>query len=302
MAERILIDKLEFYITNVCNLTCSGCNRYNNYKFAGWQRWSDYKDILQKWSEKINVRHPVILGGEPLLNPDIAEWFNGINELWPDLSGVQIQTNGTRIDRVKGLYEICANRKGNWIGVSLHSPDDCEEIFQRIRNFLVPPITMTQDPTNRMGSKWQFKDSNNVVVHAWLNDHFVQSNIIDLPDGKKTLYNSDPDKAHEICTFRQFKNYHMIRGKIYKCGPVALMPEFDQQFNLELSPEDRILMNSYRPLGVDEFDERGKEFFDTIDNVIPQCKFCPEVYKYEPITFTDLKKPWKKVINIESTD
>ena len=297
MTTRILVDKLEFYITNVCNLTCSGCNRYNNYKFSGWQSWEDNKDILQRWSEKIDIRHPVILGGEPLLNADIVDWFRGINMLWPDHSGVQIQSNGTRIDRVKGLYDVCNDRHGNWIGISLHSIDDCEEIFNRIRNFLVHPIKETEDPTHWMGSRWQFVDVNGVYVHAWLNDHFVQSNIIETLDGKFQLYNSNPEVAHEICTYRRFKNYHMIHGKIYKCGPAALMPEFDEQFGFDISAEDRKLLNSYRPLTIDEFDERGEEFFNTIDDVIPQCKFCPETYQYTPITFTNLKKPWKKEIN-----
>ena len=297
MTTRILVDKLEFYITNVCNLTCSGCNRYNNYKFSGWQSWEDNKETLRRWSEKIDIRHPVILGGEPLLNADIVDWFRGINMLWPDHSGVQIQSNGTRIDRVKGLYDVCSSKRGNWVGVSLHSLDDCEEIFNRIRNFLVHPIKETEDPTHWMGSRWQFVDVNRVYVHAWLNDHFVQSNIIETLNGKFQLYNSNPDRAHENCTYRQFKNYHMIHGKIYKCGPAALMPEFDEQFGFDISAEDRKLLNSYRPLTIDEFDERGEEFFNTIDDVIPQCKFCPETYQYTPITFTNLKKPWKKEIN-----
>lgn len=37
------LDYMEFYITNVCNLTCTGCNRFNNYKFKGFQRWTEDK-------------------------------------------------------------------------------------------------------------------------------------------------------------------------------------------------------------------------------------------------------------------
>ena len=84
MSNRITIDKIEFYITNVCNLTCSGCNRYNNYKFAGWQNYDDYADIIQQWSKKINLIKPVILGGEPLLNPTINKWVEGLRAAWPE--------------------------------------------------------------------------------------------------------------------------------------------------------------------------------------------------------------------------
>jgi hypothetical protein len=282
----------------VCNLTCSDCNRYNNYKFSGWQRWDDYKDILAAWAKKIDVQHPVILGGEPLLNPDINKWILGLNRLWPSHSSVQILSNGTQINKVDGLYNVLTN--GNWIGITVHSVDDLEEIFSRIRQFLVHPIQELRDPT-LVGSDYSFKDANNKFLHVWISDKFVSSNIIQQPGGAFKFYNSDPDIAHENCTFRKFKNYHMIRGKIYKCGPVALMPEFVDQHNFDLSDEDRSILKSYHPLSVDEFDTRGREFFDSIDSVIPQCKFCPEQYKTVDITFTDLKKSWKIKKNENTT-
>ncbi len=82
----------------------------------------------------------------------------------------------------------------------------------------------------------------------------------------------------------------MIRGKIYKCGPVALMSEFDDQYQFDISEEDRAIIHAPgRGLGIDEFDTRGAEFLANIDNVISQCKFCPEEYEYKPIVFSTLK-------------
>ena len=287
MTERILIDRLEFYITNVCNLTCSGCNRYNNYKFSGWESWCAAEPVLTKWAERIDIRHPVILGGEPLLNPDIVAWVNGLRRLWPRHGGVQIQSNGTRLDQVKGLYDAVDH--DNWIGISLHSMEHRDPLFTRIRNFLKHPIQETEDPAHPIGSRWQFVDVNKKYIHVWANNQFVQSNIIERPNGQFGLYNSDPELAHENCTFRRFKNYHMIHGRIYKCGPVALMPQFDDQYPFDLSDEDRAIMRGYQGLSVDEFDTRGAEFLANIDQVVPQCKFCPETYDYKPITFTTLK-------------
>jgi organic radical activating enzyme len=288
MTQRILIDRLEFYITNVCNLTCSGCNRYNNYKFAGHWTWADAEPILERWAEKIDIKHPVILGGEPLLNPDIVSWIKGIRRLWPNYSGVQVQSNGTRLDLIRGLYDVIDH--DNWIGISLHAMEHKEPLFARIRNFLQHPIQETKDPDHPIGSRWQFIDVNKKYIHVWANNQFVQSNIRELPNKKFGLYNSDPALAHENCTFRRFKNYHMIRGEIYKCGPVALMAEFDDQHGFDISNEDRAIIHApNRGLSIDEFDTRGQEFLDNIDNVIPQCKFCPESYEYKPISFSALK-------------
>ena len=293
MTEKIHLDKLEFYITNVCNLTCSNCNRYNNFHFRGWAAWDDYAEDLERLSQRVHVQKPVILGGEPLLNPDIVKWVKGLQRLWPNSYPAQIQSNGTRIDRVPGLYDAIRSIAGSWIGVSIHRPEDREELFVRIRNFLQGEITMTQTPNNPMGSVYQFVDSNRVEVHVWNNDMFGNTNVIEQPNGGFGLYNSNPDRAHEICSFRKWKNYHWIRGKIYKCGPVALMPEFDQQHGFDISDQDREILNGYRGLSMDEFDTRGAEFFRTIDDVVPQCKFCPETIEYRPVHFTNTKKSWR---------
>ena len=288
MTQRLLIDRLEFYITNVCNLTCSGCNRYNNYKFSGHWNWDQAKPVLEQWAKHIDVRHKVILGGEPLLHPDIVNWIQGLRDIWPDGAGVQVQSNGTRLDLVRGLYDVLVD--GNWIGISLHADEHQEPLFRRIRNFLTEPIIETQNSNDPTGSKWQFVDVNKKYNHVWSNDMFVQSNIIQRPDGRFALYNSNPDLAHENCTFRRFKNYHMIRGQVYKCGPVALMAEFDDQYGFDITDEERAVIHAPgRGLAVEEFEQRGQEFFENIDQVIPQCKFCPETYEYRPITFTTLK-------------
>ena len=122
---RYVLDKVEFYITNVCNLNCDQCNRFNDYKFAGWQRWSDYEDIYRRWASLVDVKHIVILGGEPLLNPSINEWIRGLADLWK--KPVQILTNGTRLNHTPGLYETLLSWHSDptiakhWIGISVHN-------------------------------------------------------------------------------------------------------------------------------------------------------------------------------------
>ena len=59
MNKKFQLDYVEFYITNVCNLTCQGCNRFNSFKFKGWQKWEDYADTYKQWSEQIEFRESV---------------------------------------------------------------------------------------------------------------------------------------------------------------------------------------------------------------------------------------------------
>ena len=271
--------KVDFYITNVCNLTCDDCNRFNNLDFRGWQKWSDYADIYAEWSKKVQLKAITIMGGEPFLNPTLADWVQGLNQLFG--IEVQILTNGTRFRFAQDLYPtlLYANPKNNalnHIGVSMHVPSEFETLDADIRDFLKGPIIVKPKGENHWNSDWYYQDANGVVVNVYVQDRFGSNALTINQAGQKTLHNSDPSVAHSKCTFAQFKAYHFIRGKLYKCGPVALLPEFDQQHSLALPEVDRQLLNSYQPLSVDNFDSYHQEFFAKLDDPIPQCKFCPE--------------------------
>jgi len=278
---KITIPKSEFYINHICNLNCKGCNRFNDHNFVGHQLWQDYEQDLRKWGEYILIDQIVIMGGEPLLNPTLKDWVLGLNSIWPQ--ALQILSNGTRINRVKGLYDLVNFPVGNsdfhgpnWIGISLHNSDDFDLILNEVRQFLVEPIQETTDRSllRNTGAEMQMIDANGVKVRFWQQNVFVQGAVVQGVNSRLTLRNNDPEMAHNSCAFAQFRCYHMIKGKIHKCGPVGIWPDFDDQFDLDLSPEDKQLIRQYEPLGVDEFETRAVDFFANIDNPIEQCKFC----------------------------
>lgn len=288
-----LFSKIEFYITNVCNLTCEGCNRFNNYSFAGWQKWTDYEAAYTKWAEYIDIDRVVILGGEPLLNPDILDWVYGINRVFK--TNVQILSNGTRLNKVKGLYEALQEH-GNWMGISWHNPNTIDEFEAEVYRFLRGKITKLEkdDPLNKFGADVTWMDENKVAIPLWVQYDFYDSAIQQKEDGRFTLHNSRPEIAHNSCGFAKFKNYHMIKGKLYKCGPAALFPEFDQQHKFDISAADREILHSYKPLSAADYVEHGAEFLANLDNQLAMCKFCPENLDYKNRLFAVSKNQAKK--------
>lgn len=283
---RSIPTKVDFYITNVCNLTCQRCNRFNNFDFKGWQDWKDYEAVYEQWSRLVKLRAITIMGGEPFLNPTLKDWVAGLNRLF----GIEVQvlTNGTRFLQAKGVYESmmytsAVTQTQNHIGVSLHTPEDFEKIRSDIYQFLQGRVTEVPKDKNPWGADWQFNDSNGVMINVYTVDKFAGAAIIPKPEGGYTLHNSDPVEAHSSCAFALWKSYHFIRGKFYKCGPSALLPEFDDQFHLDITDTDRELLHAYKPLSVDNYADYSDEFFAALDNPIAQCKFCPGHYVMEKI-------------------
>ena len=293
-----IIQSVEFYITNVCNLTCTGCNRFNNYKFTGQQRWADYKEIYSQWAKEITPLNLAILGGEPTLNPDFMDWFQGLRKLWPQPMLVAV-TNGYRINKVNGLYDfLLANRFNTHLSVGIHNEDHKDFIMQNIEEFLVGPIKYELVDTDPYHQYMYATDANKVKLKIEYNWWFHQGALVKLSDDPETftLHQSNVDQAHEICHSKYC--HHMMDGKLYKCGAVALFPEFANQHNVQLSDEDRELMLSYAPLTIDASYEEKKMFLENLPNAIPQCKFCPEEYHGEQIYAVEKKvKFHKKVTN-----
>lgn len=263
---------VEFYITNVCNLTCENCNRFNNFVFRGWQKWQDHAEDYKRWSELLTFDRITILGGEPLLNPTVLEWCVGIRALWPK-SSIQLVSNGYHINRVSGLRDVLRKNK-ILLCVTLHNKNEENFIYNEIDKFLD-------------GSYKKYENTQQGYIHfasaklpagVWTQTGyaFVSNSLRRNSQGDLCLHDSDPTVAHRDCSFVQNKTHHFIKGKLYKCGPVALLPEFDQQYPLAISPADRALLNSYQPYTAEDFARRGQHILDQIQHPLEQCKFCPE--------------------------
>lgn len=286
---KIPIKYCEFYITHVCNLACTGCNRFNNFKFAGFQKWADHADTYQQWSQIIDPGSIAILGGEPLLNPTFMDWAEGIAQLWPGKL-IRVITNGFQLDRVKGLYELVERNRNIVLWVGIHNKQHKQKIIESVKTLTQAPHTVVFNTDNPYQQYMTVTDANGVEVRIEYNWWFHQGSLIPTETGY-TLHNSDPARAHNICNMKEC--HHFVNGLLYKCGLVATVKDFDKQYNLQLSDSDRVLMNSYTPLNISAAHKEKIRFITELPKQIPQCKFCPEVYNGEQI-FAQEKKVFFK--------
>ena len=204
--SRLTLDYLEFYISHTCNFNCSGCNRFNNYLFTGHQRWADYQEIHEQWAEKLDLGSYTILGGEPLLNPDIIDWIYGLNKLWPD-SRSQITTNASfrrRFD--KELYRALVDTQ-TILQIGLHDIGRWDEVMETVYNFIDKPVNSKRIPEDitelpNFYENWS-SSYNKIKAESWP----VCNNLDDwesLPDYiKEECENVHQFSPHTIAEQRQ---------------------------------------------------------------------------------------------------
>ena len=252
------IGYLEFYVTNECNLTCSNCNRYNNYNFKGHFYAKDYKEGLKAWSGRIDASHKTIIGGEPTLHPELKDWVDTILEYWPD-GETMMQSNGTvhrpEIESTPGLG----------LGYAIHD--------------------------ERMDLT---KNRPKVLPEAYFNATvFTDCALVDKGEYFE-VHDSDPNEAFANCSM---KNSHTMLGdKLYKCPMPAILPEFIKQYDVRLTAEQKELLNSYKPLSSDCSDEELQEFIDNQEHPIPQCRLCPAARNEAKVSFDPKRKRRKQLI------
>jgi organic radical activating enzyme len=289
----------EVYITNVCNYSCTHCQSLNNFSFKGHQSWEDHENEYRSLSNKLDIDQIQIIGGEPTLNPDFEKWVEEISKLWPNAK-LQIATNGTRLDKLtKEIYQILLKHKGT-LWITCHDIELYDGFLDFSKTFLNKIVSdnvsnddwkrdyerSKTDPTVKLKTvSRKMTDENDVEVILDWSQSFVSS-VIDLLDNQSLTmkYNSDPVQAHDIC---YFKNCHQInKGKVYKCPLVSVLPDFLNQFDVNMSADDKSLAYSYEPLTADR---DISKFVNAIDDVIPQCKFCPANYTKHNFVGTDKK-------------
>jgi len=197
-----------------------------------------HKNIIQKLSDNF-LKKPVI---KKYLN-DYSKWvsdaYNKVkSEQWPNCQTVD------------DFYLL---------------PDDIQKECRDVHN--IDPETYLNESSGVI-----FQDKNNVNVTVGYGEDFFTAPLL-FNDGQFSVYNSNPTKAHDVCISKFC--HHFIRGKLYKCHHVALLPEFMEQFDVNIDCADRELLNSYQPLVVDSNNTTIQQFVDNIKNEIPQCKLCP---------------------------
>lgn len=344
------LERMEFYITHVCNLNCERCNRFNNYAFAGHKKWADYREDYVKWSKILYPSFINILGGEPLLHPEFMTWLTGVSELWPN-SRIVIITNGTQFDRWPDLYSVMKKEEGRiQIDLSVHDRSSMKTHEKWIYNFLEGPITrevvrysdpgpwrenyeIIRDPSwpdcptpndfkslpefiqkecreihgfsdetfaEIHGLKVLYTDANGVRIRLLKGYEFTLPSLMPNQETQSfDFWSSDPKKALDACHIKTC--HHMIDGKLYKCGPVALWKEFAEQYKVNMDPMQEKLVYSYEPASHDWDTEKMRKFIKNLGNreVIPQCHLCPESKSSKAFVASKKKPKMKRLIKIE---
>lgn len=136
---------LEFHVADHCNLNCKYCTHYSPLVekpvFTDYERFESDLRQLKKLIFDIGVIR--ILGGEPLLNPELGKYVELARELYP-ASIITVVTNGLLIDRLDDALIEIMKKNMAFFHISFYPP--LKDKVQEIQRFLYEkeiPYTIT---------------------------------------------------------------------------------------------------------------------------------------------------------------
>lgn len=282
MTTKIKYHDLVYHITYNCNLSCHGCiNHSNHLNSHSIETSKNWKTDLVALSKRILPDRLEILGGEPLLHPDIKDILEHALNLYLGRP-VRLNTNGLLLGENTWLWQYLDMHPSFKIQISYHYPVTIknkynERMIESLLNFLKGKIRYNNNDEFRdhleqnLNKPILFLTSDKKV---FLNNYYNTSKDTTwkIPpmdnDDFPVPQESDPEAAYKNCIC---PDQHVVGTKIYKCPMTALLPDVLKLYGKDKDKRWEKLFN-YQPYDVSL--PHNQELFENLRKPEDVCSLC----------------------------
>ena len=249
----VRIRKLEMYLTKGCNLKCHYCSHFNPYR-RGIVPTEILVESMETWSKKVSPKKFGILGGEPLMHPDLNLILRKARECWGKARLI-LTTNGLLLPQKGGNILETLLETRTEVLLSEHLTDQ-ERVaaFDKGRQMLkeagIPTVLIPSS------SRWK--------------EYYLFSE-----DGKPRPYNSRPEHAWTMCGPNTC--FNLTDNKLYRCSILANAAQAWQEG--ALSDEWKIT-GSYSPLLPSATTDEIVRHLFLMKGPLAACTICPETIRF----------------------
>lgn len=240
------LQHLQFHVVDNCNLNCKRCQHFSNLatpkSYAKYESLSN--DFLRLSELFDDIGRIVILGGEPLLNPELSLYCSMVRKTF-EHSQIEVITNGLLVRQMsESLIDAI---KDNDIIINISYYPVLEKTIEEIAFFLAE-------------KKIRF---------------FISSHIDNF--SKKLMLEKQADNIDErFLSCRDACCTTLRNGRIYPCYLPATVHLFNEKFNQNIDIEDSSIDIYDKQMTGEMIVERLKSPFEI-------CKYCgtEKLYKWE---------------------
>lgn len=227
----------EVHVSEHCNLNCKGCYHFSPLAEKSFLNITEYEKDIKRLSELFNNEAGYInlMGGEPLLNPDINDIIKITRKHFP-YSKIRVVTNGILLSEMdEGFWSVC--KEYNVV------------------------IAATEYPIN------QHITSTKDIVTKYDLDFEIHNHAV-LLNRKSMLRSGGMNCEYNFQKCKFANNWIQLKkGKIFTCPTVAYFDHINKYFDLGIYVSERN--------GIDIYSiKSGDEILKRLSRPIPLCMYC----------------------------
>lgn len=232
--------RFEIHLAEHCNLNCVGCSHFSPLAKASFVNIDSFRRDFERMGELFSHKCEWIhlMGGEPLLNPDIVELIKIARKNFTE-GDIQIVTNGILLtQQTEEFWRTCHDENIQIQITPYPIKLDIDKIKDLAEKFGVFLQYFAQDGTKT----WFYKES------------------LDLSGKGNAAKNFVKCWLGNICIF-------LSNGKLFTCTKIPNVHIFNEAFhkNVPVTPDDYIDIYS---------DITGEEILKRLASHIPACSYC----------------------------
>lgn len=194
-----MIGYIETHIVDHCNLKCRGCSHFSGLATPYYKPLNDYEVEMRQLSLITNkrVRTIRIMGGEPLLHPDVVKFCTITRELFPS-SEIVLVSNGILLGKL--------------------SDEDIQILNDNDIALCISDYGLQLNQT-------QLKKFKTYYFHGKTSLYNISLDLSKTQDFVHSFYNCDIVKG---------KWYFFKNGRLYQCCVMANIDYFNKTFNTNI--------------------------------------------------------------------
>lgn len=243
LAKRTPKKKMDFVVDLVehCNLNCQCCDHFSPLAEPHFTNIQEFQKDLLRMKELFgdNITSISLEGGEPLLNPEVEEFINITQNIFP-FTKIKIFTNGILLPKMNDKF---------WKACKA-----CDVVLEITKY----PIDINYD-----------------AIESLANQKGVKFNYFSGGDDEKTTIYKPLDIEGKQ---DKYYNYHhcwnansdcimLKEGKLYTCTRIPNLETFNQYFDQKIEVTDKDYIDIYS-------DVTSQDIFEFLANPMPVCRYC----------------------------
>ena len=219
---------LEIHVAHGCNLRCESCSHYANQGHGRIVSIEDADRWMKLWNRRVRPAVFSLLGGEPAMHPQLADFVRMSRKNWPEAE-LRLITNGFLLRRHPDLPAALRDT-GTRLFLTVHH--DSPQYREKIQ----PIVDLVETWVRSHGIQVEYLHSHK----NWTRRYKGSGSTMEPFDDRQ------PRVSWENCVAKGF--YQLFEGQIWKCAPLAYLQL--QAAKYELSGRWRPYLQ-YQPLRPD---------------------------------------------------